>query len=98
LALSIPLVIPKRKIYRGHKGSYEFYVIYIPQDFNNLLPIPAFVSVIYDNETVKVGVRKPFKVGRVKYAVILPKDLAPIWDKIMRENKEVILVLEPISS
>jgi hypothetical protein len=29
----------------------------------------------------------PFKVGRVKYAVILPKDLAPIWDKIMRENK-----------
>ena len=98
LALSIPLVIPRRKIYKGHKVSYEFYVVYIPQDFNNLLPIPAFVSIINENETIKIGIRRPFKVGRNKYAVILPKDLGPIWEKIIKEGKEVILVLEPILS
>ena len=98
LALSMPLVIPRRKIYRGHKGSYEFYVISIPQDFNDLIPIPAFITLLYNNETIKVGVRRPFKAGRNKYAVILPKDLSPIWEKIIKEGKEVILVLEHVLS
>ncbi|QGA55518.1 hypothetical protein GFS03_08140 [Sulfolobus sp. E5-1-F] len=93
----MPLVIPKRRVYRKTKGNYTYYTIYIPQDFNDLLPIPAFVTIIDKNETLKLGVRKPFKAGGGKYAIILPKELSIVWERIMKENREVTLVLEPLT-
>jgi len=98
VALSMPLVIPKRRIYKKTKGNYTYYTIYIPQDFNDLIPIPAFITIIIGNETLKLGVRRPFKVGREKYAIILSKELASIWERLIKESIEVTLVLEPISS